>query len=307
MKISIVIPLYNAEKHLEKLLPQLRSLVVSGVCDVIFIDSSSIDGTHKIIVENGFDNIHVIKSSDFDHGGTRAKAKKYTDADIIVFLTQDALLMNGYSIESLIKVFENDKIGAAYGRQLPHKNANFFSTFLRQFNYPNKSYVRKYEERSKFGIKTAFLSNSFSAYRRSAMDDIGWFKDGLILGEDTYAGAKLLKSGYELAYVAEACVYHSHNYSIWEEFSRYFDIGVFHQMETWILDDFGKPEGEGFKYIKKEFKYIVNNKAFLRIPEFVIRNGVKYLGYKLGLNYKKLPAKVILRLSMHKRWWAKYD
>jgi len=52
-----------------------------------------------------------------------------------------------------------------------------------------------------YGIKTAFLSNSFSAYRKKALQEIGWFKDNLILGEDTYAGAKLLLKGYKIAYV----------------------------------------------------------------------------------------------------------
>ena len=39
-------------------------------------------------------------------------------------------------------------------------------------------------------IKTAQLSNSFSAYRRSLLLEQGNFKDGLILGEDVYIGAK---------------------------------------------------------------------------------------------------------------------
>ena len=63
-----------------------------------------------------------------------------------------------------------------YGRQLPYENASLFASHLREFNYGTKSYIRTYDDREKYGIKTAFLSDSFAAYRRSALESIDWFK-----------------------------------------------------------------------------------------------------------------------------------
>ena len=77
-------------------------------------------------------------------------------------------------------------------------------------------------------------------------------------------------SGYTLAYVGEAKVYHSHSYTVWEEFKRYFDIGVFHQRENWILNSFGKAEGEGAKYVKSELKFLLKNNAWYLVPEWFI-------------------------------------
>ena len=78
----------------------------------------------------------------------------------------------------------------------------------------------------------------------------------------------MILQNYALAYVADATVYHSHSYTILQEFKRYFDIGVFHKRESWILKEFGKAEGEGGKYVKSEFTYLLNKKAYLKIPEF---------------------------------------
>jgi rhamnosyltransferase len=154
-------------------------------------------------------------------------------------------------------------------------------------------------------MKTVFLSDSFAAYRREALEKAGWIKDGLISSEDSYAGAKILLAGYDLAYVAEAAVYHSHSYTPLEEFRRYFDIGVFYNRERWILDTFGRVEGEGSRYIRSELRYLKAHHAYFRLPEFILRNGMKYLGFKLGRNYQYIPHSLIPRISMHPGWWSK--
>ncbi len=303
MSLSLIIPTYNAQSYLPALLEKLKHQSVGF--ELIIIDSSSTDNTVTIAQEYT-QNIIIIPQNEFDHGGTRTKAAKEASGDIIVFLTQDALPYDNKTIENIIKSFDNPKVGAVYGRQLPYPKTNPFGKHLRSFNYGNTSYLRTLEDKKKFGIKTAFLSDSFSAYRKSALEEIDWIKDGLIVGEDSYAGAKMLLAGYSLSYSADAKVYHSHSYSILQEFRRYFDIGVFHKQEAWIPKEFGKAEGEGKKYIKSEFKYLLSKYLYYRIPEFCIRNGMKYLGYKLGQNHKFLHKSLIKYLSMHPLWWDKH-
>ncbi len=302
MKLSVVIPTYNAEGYLPKLLERLKNQTVSF--ELIIIDSSSSDNTVTIAREYT-DNIIIIPTSEFDHGGTRTKAAKTASGDIIVFLTQDALPYDNNTIEKILELFEDPDVGAAYGRQIPYDDASLFGKHLRYFNYPDTSYVRTLQDKDKYGIKTAFLSDSFASYRKSALHKIDYFKDGLIVGEDTYAGAKMLMKGFSLGYCAEAKVYHSHSYTVVEEFKRYFDIGVFHKNEHWILETFGKAEGEGGKYVKSEFQYLLTQHVYWQIPAFFIRNGMKYLGYKLGYHYQSLPSFLIRRFSMHRLWWQK--
>jgi len=302
-KLSIIIPTYNAQSYLPKLLESIKNQSIKDF-ELIIIDSSSKDKTVEI-AKQYTENVVAIPQREFDHGGTRAKAAQMAKGEVLVFLTQDALPFDEFAIDNIVKIFNDEKVGAVYGRQVSYEETSHFGKHLRVFNYKDTSYKRDKRDISQYGLKTAFLSDSFAAYRKSALESIGWFKDGLILGEDTYAGAKMILAGHTLAYVAEAKVYHSHSYTVTEEFKRYFDIGVFHQCECWILDEFGRAEGEGMKYIKSEIKYLLNHGAWYLLPEFFVRNGMKYLGYKLGQKYKKIPTWLIIKLSMHHRWWEK--
>lgn len=304
MKISVIIPTYNAEKYLGNLLNILNRQSIK-INEIIVIDSESTDRTKKIVERFKVKFLSVPKTS-FDHGGTRTLAGKMAKGDVLVYLTQDVLPYDDRAIESILKPFETDpKIAAVYGRQIPYPDANPFSAHSRYFGYPDRSFIRVLEDKKRYGIKTAFLSNAFSAYRRKSLEKIGWFKSNLVSTEDTYAGAKMLLAGYRLAYTSSARVYHSHNYTVRQEFKRYFDIGSFHKNENWIIREFGKADGEGFKYVFSEFAYILKKRKLGRIPEFFIRNFMKFVGYRLGYHYRSLPKKLIPALSMHSGWWVR--
>jgi len=303
MKVSVIIPTYNAHVYIKQLIDTLFKQTLE-FADILIIDSSSQDGTAELIKVAGV-NVITIPTSEFDHGGTRSMGIKNTVGDIVIFLTQDALPVDHTSIKQLIKVFDDPKIGAAYGRQIPYPNETPFGAHLRLFNYQMHGYERIYADKHIHGIKTAFLSDSFAAYRREALEKIGLFENSLICSEDLYAGAKILKEGYSLAYVAEAMVYHSHGYSVKDEFKRYFDIGVFHSQEKWLISVFGTPESDGVKYVISELKHLVNHKYFFLIPLSIVRNIAKYCGYTLGKLHTKLPEKLNKALSMNSNWWNK--
>lgn len=301
--VSIIIPTYNGEKYLPKLLEALKSQTIKDF-ELIIIDSSSKDSSVEI-AKKYTDNIIVIPQNEFDHGGTRAKAAKVAKGEILIFLTQDALPYNEHTIENMLKAFEEREVEVAYGRQISYPETNIFGKHLREFNYPITSHTREFIDRDKYGFKTAFASNSFSAFRKEALGKIGYFEENNIFGEDAIAVAKILIDGGKVSYVGDAQVYHSHSYSIIEDFKRYFDVGVFHTNQNWLLDTFGKPEGEGMRYIKSEFKYLIEKGAWYLILEFIIRNGFKFLGYKIGKQYKRLPYSLVLRLSMGSYWFKK--
>ena len=171
------------------------------------------------------------------------------------------------------------------------------------FNYPDVSTVRCLIDRKKYGFKTAFISNSFAAYKTELLEAVGFFESGLIFGEDTFTVAKLLDKGYCVAYMADAKVVHSHNYSVFQEFRRYFDVGVFHATQSELLERFGSPAGEGKKYVHSEMSQLVRNKEISKVAESFVRNGLKFLAYNLGKKYMMLPRRLAVFCSLNKGWW----
>jgi rhamnosyltransferase len=121
--------------------------------------------------------------------------------------------------------------------------------------------------------------------------------------EDVYVGAKAVLAGYTIHYNAEACVIHSHNYSLLEEFRRYFDIGVFYHQEKWIVESFSKAEKEGIKYVKAEIRHLINSGSKRLIPEMLLRTSLKYAGYLMGKHEKSIPMRLKRVLSMHHYYW----
>jgi len=301
MKYFIAIPTYNGGELWKKSAEAINNNLDHPLVQII--DSSSKDDTVKISKNAQF-NVDTISSSDFNHGGTRNLAwqKHQNDYDVVVFLTQDAIVQND-AIEKIVAVFEDPKVACAYGRQLPHDDANAIARHARLFNYKEKSYKAENKDISHLGLKACFMSNSFSAYRIATLKELGGFPSDTILCEDMFFTARAVLAGYRVAYVSEAKAKHSHNYTPLEEFKRYFDIGVFHTDEPWIRKEFGGAGGEGKKFIISELKFLAEKNIF-SIPRAIVNNMAKIIGYKLGQNYKKLPNNIIPHFSMHKRFWS---
>lgn len=300
-KIQVIIPIYKPDHKLIELLKKIKEQSIEDI-PLLIIDSGSND-EYKSEIKNMNCLVKKIDVKTFNHGGTRQMgADMFPDKDIYIFLTQDAILANEKSIENIVKVFDNFNIGCAYGRQLPHKDANLFSSYARLFNYKDKSYIYSINDKEKYGIKTAFNSNSFAAYRRKALNEIGGFPIDTILSEDMYVAAKMLLNKWSVAYCSDAMVYHSHNYTIWQEFKRYFDIGVFYSRESWIKDTFGGAEGEGKKYIILEFKYLIKRNIVLIFP-MIIRDIMKFFGFRLGMKERFINKHIKRKISMTKNFW----
>lgn len=300
-RIAIIIPTYNGGELFKKCLESIEVQNVSFFQKLV-IDSSSTDGTAEQAKQFGHEVV-VIDKNDFDHGGTRNYALSRITADFVIYMTQDAILEKNDSISHILSAFDNDNVDAVYGRQLPHEDANLLAQHARANSYTAKSYVTCIEDGNPKGFRKAFMSNSFAAYRVSALRNLGGFPTKLILGEDSYIAAKILMSNRFVAYVAEATVFHSHNYTIKQEFNRYFDIGVFHRNQSWMLDSLGKVEGEGVKFVIGQLKFLIDNRAPHLLIYSILTSVSKYVGYKLGKKHDSFSNKVKRRLSMHKGYF----
>ncbi|NLU02449.1 MULTISPECIES: glycosyltransferase family 2 protein [Pseudomonas] len=300
LTIACIIPTYNGRQELERLLDSLARQRIEF--DTFIVDSSSRDGTFER-AQARCPNVLRIDSKDFNHGGTRQMmVERHPDYAVCVFLTQDAYLEDPDALAAIVRPFSDPTVGAVCGRQLPHLDAVPLAQHARQFNYPPHSQLKSLADAPQLGIKTAFMSNSFSAYRREALLAVGGFPNHVILSEDMYVAAKMLLAGWKVAYEGQACCRHSHNYSLKEEFRRYFDIGVFQAREPWIRQAFGGAGGEGLRYVKSELRFLGPRRVF-SWPGSLLRNAVKLGAYKLGQQERHLPPRWKKKLGMYQRYW----
>jgi rhamnosyltransferase len=304
-RAGIIIPTYNAGRYWNRMRAALEEQGIAKE-QVLIVDSSSLDNTQALVRQDGYP-LKWITQQSFRHGGTRQMAAKMMPwAEYLVYFTQDAAPCGANSIERLLLAFENPAVGAAYGRQLPRPEADAIERHARLFNYPETSSLRTFASRKQMGIKAAFFSNSFAAYRCSALETVGGFPRDTIVSEDVTVAARLLMSNWKLAYQADATVVHSHHFTVLEEFSRYFDIGVHHSRESWILEAFGKAGNEGRAFVQSEFLYLLKERPSL-IPRAIVRTFGKALAYHLGTHERRLPDALKLALSAQPRFWLKND
>jgi len=299
-KIICVIPTYNGQNTIGRLLESLDIQTISF--DKLIIDSSSTDKTRDIARDFAVETLQI-PNSEFNHGGTRQMIVDLKpNYDIYIYLTQDAYLADKFALVNIVQPFSDPKVGAVCGRQLPHIDASLLAHHARSFNYPEGTQVKSFTDVPRLGIKTVFLSNSFSAYRGVALNRVGGFPTHVIFAEDMYVAAKLILADWSVAYVGNAECYHSHNYTVMDEFRRYFDMGVFHAREPWISKTFGGAGSEGLHFVKSELRFLGFRWIYLW-PEAFLRNIVKLIGYKLGQYESVLPVALKKSIGMHATYW----
>jgi rhamnosyltransferase len=300
LTVSIIIPTLNAAKDWKNLQSGIDRQA-ARLEQVIVIDSESNDGTPQMAKNAGY-TVIPISRREFNHGATRQMAAEQCTSDLLVCLTQDVCLEDPTAVTALIEPYSDPCIAATYGRQLARHGAGAIEEHARMFNYPEQGAIRSWSDRKVLGIRTTFMSNSFASYRKAALDQVGGFPNNVIMAEDAIVTARLLMAGWKSAYVADACAVHSHPYGVRELFRRYFDTGVCHRRESWMVESFGRAGGEGRRFVISELKYLSTKNPFLLFYALVL-TGAKMLGYNLGLLEDRIPLPLRRVCSMHKGFW----
>lgn len=301
MRIDVIIPTYKPDEKLDKNLRMLRRQTVSPDKILLINTEESLFHSKEFEKLPQGELIHI-KKSEFDHGGTRNMAAAKCDGDIIVLLTQDAIPADEHLIEKLIEPFQDEEVCAAYGRQMADWKDNPVEAYTRTFNYPKESRIKSKEDLPVLGIKTFFCSNVCAAYRKSVYDAMGGFPLHTIFNEDMIFASRLIQADKKIAYVADAKVWHWHNYTAKEQLKRNFDLAV-SQVDHGGLFCEVKSESEGIRLVKQTLMHFIKRGKITYVPHIILQSGAKYIGYKLGQNYKKLPKWLILKISLNPSYW----
>lgn len=278
MNVEIICPLYNAEEYIKDLNKSLKKQKNVDIKKISYILTRSNDNTEQILNELEA-QYSIVEPKDFSHSLSREKVAMKSDADILVFVTQDVEIKDEFWLEKLIQPIKNKEVEASFSRQL--SKYNNIEKYTRERNYPPNSYIVSEKDIEKMGLRAFFFSDAASAIKTSCFLELnGYDGKNLPTNEDMYIAYKLITNGFKIKYCSDSVVYHSHKFNLKQLYKRYFDTGKFFKSNDY-LDKYGTTKtGSGLAvYILKQ---AIKEKNISVVLEFFPNMIVRFVGMKMG-------------------------
>ena len=277
MKVEIICPLYNAENYIENLHDNiLKQKNVDFY--VRYLLTESTDQTESILKSKKL-NYNKIEKKDFSHSLTRELAARNSEADIIVFISQDVEPSNENWLYYLVKNIIDGSVSATYSRQIT--KFNNLEKYTREKNYPKESKIVSKDDINDLGLKAFFFSDAASAIKKEVFEQLNYYDNKrLPINEDMYIAHKLITNGYKIKYCSDSIIYHSHNFKLKELYNRYKLTGQFFK-ENSYLDDYGTTDS-GIKLATYVFKRIMQEGRIVLLFRYPFDMGARFIGMKAG-------------------------
>jgi len=166
--ISFIIPTYNEELFLPKVLSSIKQLVSNIVYEIIVVDNGSTDATTRIAQECG---AKVIVDSSKTIAGLRNLGARYAVGKVLVFLDGDVIITHEW-VENIFKVVTS----------IEHNNQ--IITGSRYGIVTNPGWIEKHWFLPMTHEKARYINGGHLIVDRDVFNEIGGFTDSLITGED---------------------------------------------------------------------------------------------------------------------------
>lgn len=315
-RCAVIVPTKNAMRTLPELISKVLTQQTSWPYEIIVIDSGSYDGTKEYL--RGLQQIRVIEIApeDFGHGKTRNLGVATADSDFVAFLTHDAIPIDESWLANLVAAAEaDDRIAGVFGRHLAHSSASpftkndldrHFEGFLRHplVVYRNLDPAR-YESDQGWRQLLHFYSDNNSLLRKSVWESFPY--PDVEFAEDQLWARTIIEAGYWKAYEPNAVVYHSHDYTFFEQlqrafdesrnFKKYFNYSLSpHLLQA--LQSMVRLAAEAFhQKLDDQYGQVTRRHRIQRAAQ----RAALVAGHCLGANHEKLPESVTAHLSRDNR------
>jgi len=200
--VSIIIPVRNGEKHLEKCTSSLKNLSYSEL-EIIFINDGSTDRTGEILKKS---NVKVIETEGIGPSRARNLALNGANGEFVAFTDSDCLVKENW-INELLNGFKNENVAGVGGDQLSPLDETDFGRNVQDF-MKCVGFITGYIKTEKRLKKVSHNPTCNVMYRKAVIEKTGGFCPGLWPGEDVELDWRITKKGYKLLFNPEAIVYH---------------------------------------------------------------------------------------------------
>lgn len=177
------------------------------------VDSGSKDATLDIVRRHPC-RLETIPAGDYFPGKVLNDAIRRADADWIVFQNSDVVPLTICALERLVAPLHDPRVVATFARQVPRPEAH---------GWVVRDYAEAFPARGDAPPWMAW-SLPFAAMKRSAWEARPFYEEAWA-SEDTEWGTWARGAGHRIAYVPDAVVMHSHNYTLSQMYGRRFVEG----------------------------------------------------------------------------------
>jgi glycosyltransferase involved in cell wall biosynthesis len=205
MKISVNIPIHNEEKNIQALLDSLAAQT-KAPDEIIIIDDGSTDRTARIIRTSAARNplIKYFYQKKSGRSSARNAAWKNSSGHICLMTDGDCVPRTDW-IEEMIKGFSNEKIGAVAGTYATLNPQSMLANFI------GYEIAWKYRRTPEY---VDFHGTYNLAVRRSILEEIGGFDEGLETAEDADLTYRISQN-YRILFNPRSIVGHYHPEKFW--------------------------------------------------------------------------------------------
>lgn len=208
-KISVVIRVYNEQKHIREVLESLKRQTYRNF-EIIILDSESTDDTLKIASEYDV-RIEHIKKSEFNYSFASNKCVELSTGDIVCFLSGHSVPVKNTYLEDTNRVFQDEKIGGCYGDVIALPDGSFTEKAFNRLGYiKNKIKGNSTGVKLEKDIHPGIFSCSNASARRELLVRHPFAEELGRGGEDIEVAYRIIQDGYYIASVPELLVMHSH-------------------------------------------------------------------------------------------------
>ncbi len=303
--ISVVIPVKDGGDGLARCLDGIRSQQTEEAVEIVVVDSGSIDGSVGVAGARGA-LVHEIPAHAFSHGASRNLGAGRARGELLVFLSQDAVPVDGQWLSRLTAAFDqHPELAGVYGRQLANDGATPPEEYFLDFLYGTTPRTQRAAALHQLSMDTTLFSNVNSAIPRQIWERYPFVED-IIMSEDQEWSRRLLLEGYSIAYEPAAAVRHSHKYTIVGAFRRFFDSGASsdraymagRQHSSRVL------RRAATRYALGEMAWLWRTGRRRWIPYAVFYESAKLAGLFCGAKHGRIPLGVKRRLSAMPAYWG---
>jgi rhamnosyltransferase len=307
IEISILILTKNGGPIFRSCLEAVCAQTQTGKTEVIVVDSGSTDGTREIAKSFPV-RLEEIPAESFHHARTRNFAATLARGKILIFLSQDAIPASEVWLSTMVSNFDDPRVGAAYGRQLPKPESSLERQDALDAIYGDLRLVKDPAHRNGMGYHFYHFSDVNAAIRRSVWEGAR-FPEDLRVFEDLGIAKRILDSGWKIVYEPKSAVYHSHSHTTVGLFKRYFDIGyTLKLLQIWDAPGTRKSMlAEFWKLLRNKVRRMGRRGNGQLASEGIRQDIAKSVGLFLGLNQSYLPLVLKRRLSAFRVFESKEE